>query len=103
MKKLVQDRMRELIELSISKWKGGDKKLAVRYISIVKKYAEKNKVKIPKEVKLKFCRKCLVPWIPNETVKIRLSRRGHYLIYTCLNCGYKRRIPYKKFKKGTNQ
>ena len=102
MKKVIQQRMRELIELAIKSWKNGDKDLARRYVYIIKKYSEKNKVKIPKDVKLKFCKKCLTPWIPGETVRIRLSRRGKYLIYECLNCGYKKRIPYKKFKKGAD-
>ena len=102
MKKIIQERMRELIDLAIEKWKEGDEVLARRYVYIFKKYAEKNKVRIPKDVRWKFCRKCLTPWIPGETVNVRLSRRGNYVIYTCKVCGYKRRIPYKKFKKGTN-
>ena len=100
MKKLIQERMRELINLAIKEWKMGNIDLARRYIYIIKKYSEKNKIRIPNDVKSKFCKKCFTPWIPGETVRIRLSRRGKYLIYACLNCGYKKRIPYKKFKKG---
>ena len=84
-KELIQKRMVELVNLAL---KTKDENLAKRYIDIVLKYRDKNRVRIPKEIKNSFCKKCHTPWIPGKTVKIR-KMKG-YILYTCLKCGYKK-------------
>lgn len=93
-KKIIQKRMIELVNLA----KKSNEKLAKRYIEIVLKYRDKNKVKIPKEIKNSFCKRCHIPWIPGKTVKIR-KMKG-YILYTCLKCGYRKRVTTKSLKKG---
>ena len=94
-KDLIKERMIELTNIAL---KTKNEKLAKRYIDIVIHYKNKNKVKIPNEIKNSFCKKCHIPWIPGKTVKIR-KMKG-YILYICLKCGYKKRITTKSLKKG---
>jgi ribonuclease P protein subunit RPR2 len=69
-----------------------DHKLARRYIELATKISERCRVRIPKELKLAFCKKCLFPYRSDMCrVRIRKSR----VVITCLNCGFVRRIPIR--------
>ena len=85
--------MKELVDLAKNTY-DRNPDLARRYIEIVLKYRDSNRVRIPKEIKNSFCKKCHTPWIPGKTVKVRLTNK--LITYTCLVCGYKKRIPYAK-------
>ncbi len=92
--KYIQERIKELIELAIKKY-DENPELARRYVKIALEYRNKNRVRIPKEIKNKFCKKCLTPWIPGKTVRVRIVP-NRYVVYTCLVCNYKKRIPLQK-------
>ena len=95
----IRKRMVQLVELAQKTYEENPN-LARRYIKIVLKYRDKNRVRIPKGIKNKFCKKCFTPWIPGKTVRIRIIP-NRYVLYTCLNCNYKKRIPLAKtLKKG---
>jgi len=70
-----------------------DPNLARRYIYILWKIKLKSRLKLPKNLRNKFCKKCFTLWILGKTVSIRI-RKGRR-IYRCLNCGYIKRIPFK--------
>ncbi|RLI76304.1 ribonuclease P [Archaeoglobales archaeon] len=94
-KKIANERINILIEKA-EKTKLEDYELARRYVELARKISTKYKVRIPKELKIKFCKKCYYPYkLGKFRVRIRKSR----VIITCLNCGFERRIPISP-KKG---
>lgn len=72
-----------------------DYKLARRYISLAKRIAERYRIKIPKELKLIFCKKCLYPY---RSDKFRVRVNKSRVVITCLNCGEERRVPIRPTK-----
>ena len=71
-----------------------DLNLANRYIYLLWKLKLKYRITLPKNLRNKFCRKCLTIWIPGKTLRIRV-RKGK-IVYTCLRCGRIKRFPVKR-------
>ncbi|MFO7967510.1 MAG: ribonuclease P [Archaeoglobaceae archaeon] len=72
-----------------------DYKLARNYVSLAKRTAERYRIKISKEHKLVFCKKCLYPY---RSDKFRVRVNKSRAIITCLNCGKKKRVPIRPAK-----
>ncbi|RLI78782.1 ribonuclease P [Archaeoglobales archaeon] len=90
-RKIAKERIRILIEKA-EKMKLEDYELAKRYVELAKKISMKYRVRIPKELRVKFCKKCLYPY---KFGKFRVRVRKSRVIITCLNCGFERRIPIR--------
>ncbi|AGK61766.1 RNase P subunit RPR2 [Archaeoglobus sulfaticallidus PM70-1] len=88
-KKIARERIVLLMERA---FKTDDSDLSRRYVELAMKISSKYRVRIPKEYRNTFCRKCYTPF-KSENVKIRLLRGVKTI--ECLVCGYKKRIPYK--------
>lgn len=65
-----------------------------QYILEVQKLSTAFTIRLTREQKLLFCKKCLTPW-NSKTRKIRLNKKNSTKKYICLNCGYLKNIPYK--------
>jgi len=61
-----------------------DSGLSNRYITLARKYSMKYKVKIPKELKRRFCKYCYKYLVPGKTVRIR-THKGK-VVYFCKYC-----------------
>jgi len=61
-----------------------DPSLANRYITLARKYSMKYKVKIPKELKRRFCKHCYKYLVPGKTCRIR-THKGK-VVYFCKYC-----------------
>jgi len=70
-----------------------DKKLANRYVALARKIAMKYKVRIPKELKRRFCKHCYSYLMPGKNCRVR-TREGK-VVYYCLECKKYIRFPYK--------
>ncbi|MEM1684244.1 MAG: hypothetical protein QW483_00265 [Nanopusillaceae archaeon] len=70
-----------------------DPDLARRYIKIILEIKKKSRIKIIKNLRNKFCKKCYTVWIPGKTLSIRI-RKGR-IIYRCLTCGNIKRFLIK--------
>jgi len=70
-----------------------NKKLANRYVTLARKISMKSNLKMPKELKRKFCKHCYSYLKPGVNSRIRINR-GKVIIY-CLNCKKYTRIPVK--------
>ncbi|MEM0379315.1 MAG: hypothetical protein QXR54_00385 [Nanopusillaceae archaeon] len=68
-----------------------DPSLSRRYIQIILEIKKKAKIKIIKNLRNKFCKKCYTIWIPGKTLSIRV--RNGKIIYRCLYCGNVKRFP----------
>ncbi|MEM2192211.1 MAG: hypothetical protein QXG38_01185 [Candidatus Hadarchaeales archaeon] len=68
--------------------------LADRYVKRAWAIKEKFLLRLPREIKLKFCRKCLSFWRPGATCRVR--ERKKIVTIKCLKCGRRYRIPVPK-------
>ncbi len=72
-------------------------KMADRNVRKARRLAMKHKIKLPKELKMKFCKHCNTYLVPSVNCRIRLS--SGKVVYYCLNCKKYMRFPYIKEKK----
>nr|WP_230972174.1 ribonuclease P [Archaeoglobus neptunius] len=91
---MARERVVFLIERA-QEWKNKDYELSRRYIELARKIAMKYRVRIPKELKMAYCKKCLYPY---RAEKFRVRVRKSRVIIKCLNCGYERRVPIRPKK-----
>ena len=61
-----------------------------RYIELARKIGTKNKVKIPKELRKSFCKKC--GSFLNQGTNSSAEKQGTMLIITCKECGFVRKM-----------
>jgi len=62
-----------------------------RYVDMAFDLMKKNKVKLPKELRNSFCRKCHVIWIPGKTMTAYYDRKNDCLRVKC-RCGATKRL-----------
>ncbi len=73
-----------------------NKSLANRYVTLARKIAMKVKIRIPLELKRKFCKHCYKFMMPGVNARVR-TRDGKVII-SCLECKKFTRIPVKTKK-----
>jgi len=89
--KIAKERIRKLFEEAEKAFREHPER-SDRYVQIAWKIATKNKARIPRELKRKFCRHCKSFWMPGKTVRVR-TQEGH-VVFTCLECRHHTRISY---------
>lgn len=94
-KDIAKERIKILFEQARIVFKE-DPKLSNRYVHIARKLAMKYKVRIPSELKRKFCKHCYSYLKPPYNARVRLHKGK--IIYSCYNCKKFMRFPYKKKK-----
>jgi ribonuclease P protein subunit RPR2 len=67
--------------------------LSNRYVTLARKIAMKFKLKMPSELKKKYCKHCYKYLKPGENCRVRI--RDNKVIYYCQNCKKYSRFPYK--------
>ncbi|RLF05781.1 MAG: ribonuclease P [Thermoprotei archaeon] len=96
MRDLAWQRIRILLRLADSMVKR-DEALARRYVKLAFRIAAKARLRLPRTLKRRYCRRCGIPLVPGLTARVRVKGgRGGRVIVTCLRCGYVRRYPLKK-------
>jgi len=87
------DRLFELAEQVFGKRPS----LADRYVRLAWRLATRYNLRMPPHLKRKFCRKCLSFWRPGITCRVRTrSRPSPSIVITCLRCGHRTRVPYRR-------
>lgn len=66
--------------------------LAKRYVILARKIGMKYKVRIPPELRRRFCRHCNAYW---TSANSRIRLRKGMLVMCCLECRHFRRFRYK--------
>ncbi len=87
--------IQELIELA-GKVFHKDKKLANRYVYIARRIAMKLNIRLPSELKRRFCRHCYSYLVPGVNLSVRI--KDGKLVYYCHECRRYYRIPIKRPK-----
>ena len=90
-KNLAYERIERLFELAEGAFRERPE-LADRYMRAAWKLKTRYNLRLPKNLKLKFCRKCLSFWRPGESCRVRVKSGS--VIITCLRCGRVKRLPY---------
>ncbi len=67
---------------------------ANRYVFLARKIAMRYNVKIPKELKRKFCHKCHHYFLLGKNCKVRTNPETKCVEYKCLDCGRVNRYGY---------
>ena len=91
--KIAQERIQELFEQAHKKFKE-DPSLSNRYVQLARRIAMRYKVRIPPELKRRFCKHCHTYLVPSKNVRVR-THEGK-VVYYCLTCKKFMRFPYKK-------
>lgn len=86
------ERMTILTNLSVDAVKEGKDDRARRYVSLARHIGMKTKAQMPEG--FKYCKGCLLPMIPGDNCRVRLT--GSKIVYTCSGCGQLWRMPYLK-------
>ena len=97
-KRIARERIAILFKQAHEQAKAGRLDRAHRYVFIARKIAMKYNVKIPRELKRKFCHHCYHYLYPGKNVKIRINRKTQAVEYICLDCGKITRYPYVREK-----
>ena len=95
-KHIARARVRRLIELADKNFSKYPKR-ACHYIELARKVAMKARVRIPSDLKKKFCKHCYRFLRPG--VNCRVRTKGSKVIYYCFNCKKYMRFPFVKEKK----
>lgn len=75
---------------------GKNQELARKYVILARKIAMRLRLRLPKELKRKFCRNCNSYLKSGTNCKIRTKNK--MVIYKCYICNHITRIPFTKKK-----
>jgi RNase P subunit RPR2 len=72
-------------------WKQSNIKRSMQYTEMIMKLVKRNKVRLNKNQKNRFCRKCLVWWDVPNSLKLVFDNR-HNMFRAICQCGYSKRL-----------
>jgi ribonuclease P protein subunit RPR2 len=84
--KIGQERIYKLFEL-VNETK--DQQLQKRYLTIATRIGKKCQISIPKELKTKYCKKCL-------STNVEIKKEKPFIIITCKECGHVKKLGEQK-------
>ncbi|MHC1610926.1 MAG: ribonuclease P protein component 4 [Candidatus Methanospirareceae archaeon] len=90
---LALQRIERLFGLAGAAAREGREERSDRYIQLARAIGMRYRVRIPKHLKMRLCKRCYALLIPGRNARVRL--RGEYMTTTCLRCGEQMRLPYK--------
>jgi ribonuclease P protein subunit RPR2 len=94
-KKLIKSSVKSSIARLISEaeaaWKKKQHERSRRYVKMIIDLVKKHKVRLQKDQKNKFCKKCHAWWIPGKTMKLIYDQKHHLIRIRC-QCGYTKRL-----------
>jgi len=77
-----------------------DAELAEAYGELARRIAMRTRVKIPREWRWRYCRKCKRLLFPGVTATVRIDSKSQCLEIRCGRCGHVNRRPYIREKEG---
>jgi dephospho-CoA kinase len=93
-KEIALERMYRLMDLAIENWKEKPER-SIHYLKLMKRIGMRNKVRIPKELKRMYCKKCFSLLLEEKHKKTRVKKK--VLLVECKKCGTTKKIfPEKK-------
>ncbi|MEM5815344.1 MAG: ribonuclease P [Candidatus Aenigmatarchaeota archaeon] len=93
-RRIAKERIEILLELAEKEAKKNPER-SRRYVELARTIGKRYNVRLKKEQKKKFCKKCNTILIPGYTMKIWLDPKSKTKVFKCLFCKNLYRIPYK--------
>lgn len=90
-KDLAMERIERLFELADVEYHSNPAR-SNEYVSLARKIGMRYLVRLPRKLKVRYCRKCGSYLVPGNNCRIRL--KGRYMAITCLKCGDVKRYIY---------
>ena len=87
----------ERIELLFKLAEKSENKLADRYVYLARKISMRYTLKLPENLKKKFCHHCYIYFKPTR-VTVRTNPKNKAIEYTCSDCGKVTRYGYHQKK-----
>jgi ribonuclease P protein subunit RPR2 len=94
-KEIARERIKILFQQAEQRF-AENRTLSNRYVTLARKLSMKAKVRIPKELKRKFCKHCYKFLMPGKNARVRV--RDNKVVISCLECKKFMRIPILKRK-----
>ena len=69
-----------------------------RYVRLARKIAMRYNIKMPKDLKRKYCNKCCSYLLPGINCRVRTKSSQRAVIIKCLKCNNIIRYPYRREK-----
>ena len=91
-RRIAHERIEILFRLAEREGLKGNFVRANRYASLAAKIGMRYNVRLPRDLKRRYCRKCHAFLVPGKNCRVRISRGK--VTTTCGVCGDVRRIPY---------
>lgn len=89
-KKIARERIARLFELARDQF-AEHPEFSDRYVAIARKIAMRQRVRIDRELRRQFCRRCSSFLVPGKTSRVRVHDGN--VVVTCLICKSRRRYP----------
>jgi ribonuclease P protein subunit RPR2 len=70
-----------------------------RYVEMANRLSTRYNIRLPAELKRRFCSSCRAFLVPGVNCRVRASPSQKAVITTCMGCGHVERHPYRKEKK----
>ncbi|OGS49420.1 MAG: hypothetical protein A3K68_02395 [Euryarchaeota archaeon RBG_16_68_13] len=86
------ERIRALFDLAEAEARRKDGTRARRYVGLARRIGTRYNVRMPANLKRRFCKDCGAYLLPSVNARIRVGRGR--LIVTCLGCGGIQRMPF---------
>ena len=91
---IAKERIDILLDLAEKEFRKNPSR-AARYVELARKISLRYNVRMKKEQKREFCKKCNSLLLPGSTASVRLDSKRKLLVLRCRNCGAAHKQPYK--------
>jgi ribonuclease P protein subunit RPR2 len=92
--KIAKERIQILFDLAEKEFKKHPER-SKRYVELARKIGLRYNIRLPKQLKRKFCKNCNSLLIPGLTARVRINSKKKILSIKCLKCEKIYRYPYK--------
>lgn len=93
--RIAKERIERLLELAKKEFETNPER-SKEYVKLARKIGKRCNVRLTKEQKRSFCKKCNQLLIPGKTSELKIDTKRKLKIVKCLNCGKIYRYPYKR-------
>jgi len=88
--RIAEERIARLFALADEAFKT-DPSRSKRYVALARRIGMRQRVRIPADLRFRFCRRCSGYLVPGASARVRVQHGK--VIVTCLVCGHQKRYP----------